>query len=61
VEVRRKVGGLPSHLTVFELGFGGKGRIYYTRGQSTRFRILVVGAKNSQKTDLDYLSRIPKT
>ncbi len=61
VEVRRKVGGLPSHLTIFELGFGGKGRIYYTRGQSTRFRILVVGAKNSQKTDLEYLSRIPKT
>jgi len=58
--VRRKVGGLPSHLTVFELGFAGKGRIYYTLGRQRRFRILAVGAKNSQKTDLEYLSRLPR-
>jgi len=58
--VRRKVGGLPSHLTVFELGFAGKGRIYYTLGRQRRFRVLAVGAKNSQKTDLEYLSRLPR-
>jgi hypothetical protein len=58
--VRRKVGGLPSHLTIFELGFAGKGRIYYTTGRQRRFRILLIGAKNSQKTDLEYLSRLPK-
>jgi hypothetical protein len=58
--VRRKVGGLPSHLTVFELGFAGKGRIYYTIGRQRRFRLLAVGAKNSQKTDLEYLSRLPR-
>jgi hypothetical protein len=58
--VRRKVGGLPSHLTIFELGFGGKGRIYYTNGRQRRFRLLSVGAKNSQKTDLEYLSRLPR-
>jgi hypothetical protein len=58
--VRRKVGGLPAHLTVFELGFAGKGRIYYTLGRQRRFRILAVGAKNSQKTDLEYLSRLPR-
>ena len=56
---RRKVGGLPSHLSVFELGFAGKGRIYYTRGRSQRLRILTVGAKNTQNTDLEYLSRLP--
>lgn len=56
--VRRKVGGLPPHLSIFELGFAGKGRIYYTRGQVRRHRILAVGAKNSQKTDLEYLSRL---
>ena len=60
VAVRRKVGGLPDHLTIFELGFAGKGRIYYTRGRQKRFRILAVGAKNSQDTDLDYLRRLPK-
>jgi chromosome segregation ATPase len=58
--VRRKVGGLPSHLTIFELGFAGKGRVYYTIGRQRRFRILAIGAKNSQKTDLEYLSRLPR-
>jgi hypothetical protein len=56
--IRRKVGGLPPHLSVFELGFAGKGRIYYTRGRALRYRVLLIGAKNSQKTDLEYLSRI---
>ncbi len=56
--VRRKVGGLPPHLSIFELGFAGKGRIYYTKGEVRRHRVLAVGAKNSQKTDLEYLSRL---
>jgi putative component of toxin-antitoxin plasmid stabilization module len=55
---RRKVGGLPPGMPVFEIGFAGKGRIYYTRGGQRRIRILCVGAKNSQKKDLEYLSRI---
>jgi hypothetical protein len=56
--IRRKVGGLPPHLSIFELGFAGKGRIYYTRGAQQRFRILAIGAKNTQKTDLEYLSQL---
>jgi hypothetical protein len=58
VAVRRKVGGLPPQLSVFELGFAGKGRIYYCRGARRRFRILTIGAKNTQKTDLDYLRKL---
>lgn len=58
--VRRKVGGLPPHLSVFELGFAGKGRIYYTQGAARRFRVLAVGAKNTQNADLEYLTRLPK-
>jgi predicted nucleic acid-binding Zn-ribbon protein len=58
--VRRKVGGLPPHLAIFELGFAGKGRIYYTQGAARRFRVLAIGAKNSQNADLEYLSRLPK-
>ncbi len=58
--VRRKVGGLPPHLAIFELGFAGKGRIYYTKGAARRFRILAIGAKNSQNADLEYLSKLPK-
>lgn len=56
--VRRKVGGLPSQLSIFELGFAGKGRVYYTRGERGGFRILAIGGKASQKQDLEYLSRI---
>ena len=58
VAVRRKLGGLPPKHTVFELGFGGKGRIYYTKGAKRRFRVLAIGAKNTQKTDLEYLRRL---
>jgi hypothetical protein len=57
--IRRKVGGLPPQLSIYELGFGGKGRIYYSRGRNLRYRLLLIGAKNSQKTDLEYLSRLP--
>lgn len=58
--VRRKVGGLPPGLPVFEVGFAGKGRLYYTHGRSHRFRVLCVGAKNTQKPDLEYLSKVVK-
>ena len=56
---RRKVGGLPPQLSIFELGFAGKGRIYYTRNERGNFRVLAIGAKNTQKTDIEYLSRLP--
>jgi hypothetical protein len=55
---RRKVGGLPSGLSIFELGFAGKGRIYYAKGRQRAYRILAVGGKASQKQDLEYLSRL---
>ncbi len=58
--VRRKVGGLPPHLSIYELGFAGKRRIYYSRAANGRFRIHLIGAKNTQRTDLDYLARIPR-
>jgi predicted nucleic acid-binding Zn-ribbon protein len=57
--IRRKVGGLPPQRSIYELGFAGKGRIYYSRGRNLRYRVLLIGAKNSQKTDLEYLSRLP--
>jgi hypothetical protein len=60
VAVRRKVGGLPDYVQVFELGFSGKGRIYYMRGKTRRFRILCVGAKNTQSADLDYMARMSR-
>jgi plasmid stabilization system protein ParE len=56
--VRRKVGGLPPQLAIYELGFAGKGRIYYARTEAARYRILAVGGKATQKQDLEYLSRL---
>lgn len=60
VAVRRKVGGLPPFLSILELGYAGKGRVYYTKGTTRRFRILRVGTKASQKPDIEYLSRLPR-
>jgi hypothetical protein len=56
--IRRKVGGLPPGLAIFEVGFAGKGRIYFCRGRQRAHRVLAVGGKASQKTDLEYLSRL---
>lgn len=58
VAVRRKVGGLPNHLSIFELSFAGKGRVYYQKGRQRRFRVLLIGGKASQRADLEYLSRL---
>ena len=56
--VRRKVGGIPPHLTIFEMGFAGKGRIYYMKGSQRRFRVLNVGAKNTQNAAIEYLRKL---
>ncbi len=56
--VRRKVGGLPPGRAIFEIGFAGKGRIYFCRGAQRPHRILAIGGKASQKADLEYLSRV---
>ena len=45
-------------LSIFELGFAGKGRIYYGRAARSGYRVLAIGAKNSQQKDLEYLSRL---
>jgi len=59
--VRRKVGGLPNHLSVYEIGFAGKRRIYFVKVDKGRARVLVIGAKNTQQGDLDYIARLPKS
>jgi len=58
VSVRRKVGGIPPHLTVFEMGFAGKGRLYYMKGAQRRFRVLNIGAKNTQNAAIEYLRKL---
>lgn len=58
--MRRKVTGLPNHLSIYEMGFAGKRRVYFARLAGGRFRVLTVGAKNTQLNDLDYLAKIPR-
>ena len=58
VAVRRKLGGLPPQVSVFEMGFAGKGRLYYMKGSQRRYRILNVGAKNSQNAAIEYLRKL---
>lgn len=58
LSVRRKVGGIPPHLTIFEMGFAGKGRLYYMKGSQRRFRVLNVGAKNTQNAAIEYLRKL---
>jgi len=43
---------------ITELGFAGKGRIYYRRSEKGGFQILAIGGKATQKQDLEYLSRL---
>jgi len=57
---RRKVKALPNHASIYELAFAGKRRVYYAKVGNGRFRILVVGDKKTQRSDLDYLSKIPR-
>jgi hypothetical protein len=57
---RRKVGGIPNYLSVYEIGFAGKRRLYFARAKNGRIRVLLIGAKNTQQTDLVYIRKIPK-
>ncbi|MBW2401156.1 MAG: hypothetical protein JRG80_18155 [Deltaproteobacteria bacterium] len=57
---RRKVRALGNQLPIYELGFAGKRRLYYAKLQNGRFRVLVIGAKNTQRSDIDYLATFPR-
>ena len=57
---RRKLRGLANQPSIYELGFAGKRRLYYAKMKNGRFRVLLIGAKNTQRSDLDYLAKIPK-
>ena len=58
VATRRQVGGLPRHLSIFKVCFAGSGRLYYSLGRERRFRLLAVGAKDTENQDMEYLSQL---
>ena len=58
VPVKRKVFGKKNRETVFEVVFSYKGRFYYRPIENQKLQILVIGTKNSQQKDLEYLNRL---
>ena len=58
VIVKRKVFNRKSSLTFFEVRFAYKGRLYFHRKKDSRVCIVVIGTKNSQSKDLEYLDKL---
>jgi hypothetical protein len=58
--LRRKVKALRNQAPIYELGFAGKRRLYYAKMKSGRLRVLVIGDKKTQRSDLDYLDTFPR-
>lgn len=58
VTIKRKVFGKKGRQTVLEVMFGYKGRLYFRKTKEGRIEILVIGTKNSQPRDLDYLNSL---
>lgn len=58
VKIKRKVFGKKNRLTVLEVVFGYKGRLYYRLQTNRNADVLAIGTKNSQHTDLAYLERL---
>ncbi|RLC10218.1 MAG: hypothetical protein DRI57_20740 [Deltaproteobacteria bacterium] len=58
VSIKRKVFGKKSRLTVLEVIFGYKGRLYFRRTKEQKIEILAIGTKNSQTKDLEFLDNL---
>ena len=57
VPVKRKVFSKKTGPTVLEVVFGYKGRLYF-RSREGRVEVLVIGTKNTQAKDLDFINRL---
>ncbi len=55
VPVKRKVFGKKGTITVFEVVFAYKGRLYYHKKEGAQLEILSIGTKNTQAKDLGFL------
>ena len=58
VPIKRKVFGKKGANTTFEVIFGYKGRLYYRKTKDNLIDILLIGTKNTQARDLEYLNKI---
>ncbi len=58
VPVKRKVFGKKNRKTSFEVGFGYKGRLYFRYLHSNKAEVLLIGTKNTQRKDLEFLDKL---
>ncbi len=58
VLIKRKVFGKKGHETVLEVIFAYKGRLYYRKTKDNKIEVLVIGTKNTQAKDLEFLRGI---
>ena len=58
VPIKRKVFGKKGHETVLEVIFAYKGRLYYRKTKDNKIEVLVIGTKNTQTKDLEFLRGI---
>ena len=58
VSIKRKVFGKKGHETVLEVIFAYKGRLYYRKTKDNKIEVLVIGTKNTQTKDLEFLEKI---
>ena len=58
VAVKRKVFGKKNRLTVLEVVFGYKGRLYFRPKGPNQSELLAIGTKNTQQKELEYLDRL---
>ena len=58
ITVKRKVFGKKNRLTVLEVVFGYKGRLYFRPKGPNQSELLAIGTKNTQQKELEYLDRL---
>jgi len=58
VKVKRKVFGKKGRITIQEVIFAYKGRLYFRNTKGSRIEILTIGTKNTQTKDLEFLDNL---
>lgn len=58
VPIKRKVFNKKGHQSVLEVVFAYKGRLYFRRTKENKIEILMIGDKNSQNKDLEFINNL---
>jgi len=58
VAIKRKVFTKKGHQSVLEVVFAYKGRLYFSKTKENRIEILMIGDKNSQNKDLEFINNL---